>query len=90
MTKKYYNRGMKTKIFKKQLTIKTKFNPSNIEDVKAFENACDILKKQGVEFEKGIETTATEFGKKLYFRYSLITDLIIWVIMPLIGLIIFI
>ena len=90
MTKKYYNSYMKTKIFKKQLTIKTKFNPSNIEDVRAFENACDILKKQGIEFEKGTETTATEFGKKLYFRYSLITDLIIWVIMPLIGLIIFI
>ena len=90
MTKKYYNSYMKTKIFKKQLTIKTRFNPANIEDVRAFENACDILKKQGIEFEKGTETTATEFGKKLYFRYSLITDLIIWVILPLIGLIIFI
>ena len=90
MTKKYYNSYMKTKIFKKQLTIKTRFNPANIEDVRAFENACNILKKQGIEFEKGTETTATEFGKKLYFRYSLITDLIIWVILPLIGLIIFI
>ena len=90
MTKKYYNRYMKTKIFKKQLTIKTKFNPANIEDVRAFENACNILKKQGIDFEKGTETIATEFGKKLYFRYSLITDLIIWVILPLIGLIIFI
>ena len=90
MTKKYYNRYMKTKIFKKQLTIKTKFNPANIEDVRAFENACKILEEQGIEFEKGTETIATEFGKKLYFRYSLITDLIIWVLIPLIGLIIFI
>lgn len=78
------------KIFKKQLTIKTRFNPSNIEDVKAFNNACEILEKEGIEFEKGSETVATEFGKKLYFRYSLITDIIIWIIIPLIGLIILI
>ena len=81
---------MKTKIFKKQLTIKTRFNPANIEDVKAFEKACEILEKQGVEFEKGSETVATEFGKKLYFRYSLITDIIIWIVLPLVSLIIFI
>jgi hypothetical protein len=81
---------MKTKIFKKQLTIKTRFNPANIEDVKAFENACKILENQGVEFEKGSETVATEFGKKLYFRYSLITDIIIWIVLPLVSLIIFI
>ncbi len=78
------------KIFKKQLTIKTRFNPSNIEDVEAFNNACEILEKEGIEFEKGSETVATEFGKKLYFRYSLITDIIIWIIIPLIGLIILI
>ena len=41
------------KIFKKQLTIKTRFNPSNIEDVEAFNNACEILEKEGIEFEKG-------------------------------------
>ena len=81
---------MKTKIFKKQLTIKTRFNPANLEDVKAFENACEILKKQGIEFEKGSETVATEFGKKLYLRYSLITDIIIWIVIPLVSLIIFI
>jgi len=78
------------KIFKKQLTIKTRFNPANIEDVKAFEKACEILEKQGVEFEKGSETVATEFGKKLYFRYSLITDIIIWIVIPLVSLIILI
>jgi len=81
---------MKTKIFKKQLTIKTRFNPANLEDVKAFENACKILEEQGVEFEKGSETVATEFGKKLYFRYSLITDIIIWIVIPLVSLIILI
>ena len=81
---------MKTKIFKKQLTIKTKFNPANAEDVKAFEEACEILERKGVKFEKGSETVATEFGKKLYFRYSLITDIIIWIVLPLIGLIVFI
>ena len=79
---------MKTKIFKKQLTIKTRFNPSNIEDVRAFNKACEIIEKQGVEFEKGTETVATEFGKKLYFRYSVISDFIIWIVLPLIGLII--
>jgi len=78
------------KIFKKQLTIKTRFNPANLEDVKAFENACKILEKQGIEFEKGSETVATEFGKKLYFRYSLITDIIIWIVIPLVSLIILI
>jgi len=81
---------MKTKIFKKQLTIKTRFNPANPEDVKAFENACKILEEQGIEFEKGSETVATEFGKKLYFRYSLITDIIIWIVIPLVSLIILI
>tara|TARA_R100001443_G_scaffold104017_1_gene112547 strand:+ start:200 stop:445 length:246 start_codon:yes stop_codon:yes gene_type:complete len=79
---------MKTKIFKKQLTIKTRFNPENSQDVKAFNDACDILKKEGIDFEKGTETVATEFGKKLYFRYSLITDILIWIVIPLVSLII--
>ena len=79
---------MKTKIFKKQLTIKTRFNPENLEDVKAFNNACDLLQKEGIDFEKGAETVATDFAKKLYFRYSIISDFIIWVVLPLIGLII--
>lgn len=78
------------KIFKKQLTIKTKFDPTNPMDQKAFNEACEVLKAEGIEFEKGSETVATEFGKKLYFRYSLITDFIIWVIIPLIGLIVLI
>lgn len=80
---------MLAKVFKKQLTIKTRFNPANSDDVQAFNKACQILKKQGVEFEKGTETVATEFGKKLYFRYSLITDILIWIVLPLAGLIFF-
>lgn len=80
---------MDYKIFKKQLTIKTRFNPANANDVQAFNDACKILEKQGVEFEKGTETVATEFGKKLYFRYSLITDILIWIVLPLAGLIFF-
>ena len=76
------------KIFKKQLTIKTRFDPECPEDVKAFNNACDILKEQGFDFEKGTETVATEFAHKLYFRYSIISDFIIWIVLPLIGLII--
>lgn len=80
---------MDYKIFKKQLTIKTRFNPANANDVQAFNEACNILEKQGVEFEKGTETVATEFGKKLYFRYSLITDILIWIVLPLAGLIFF-
>ena len=78
---------MLAKIFKKQLTIKTRFNPANANDVQAFNKACNILEKQVVEFEKGTETVATEFGKKLYFRYSLITDILIWIVLPLAGLI---
>lgn len=78
---------MLAKIFKKQLTIKTRFNPANSNDVQAFNKACKILEKQGVEFEQGTETVATEFGKKLYFRYSLITDILIWIVLPLAGLI---
>ena len=76
------------KYLKRHLTIKTKFNPKNDDDVRAFEKACSILEKQGVEFEKGSEIVATELGKKIYFRYSLITDILIWVILPLISLII--
>jgi len=74
--------------FKRHLTIKTKFNPKNSDDVQAFEKACFILEQQGIEFERGSEIVATEIGKKIYFRYSLITDIIIWIIIPLISLII--
>ena len=74
--------------FKKHLTIKTKYNPNNPKDVKAFEKACKILEDQNIEFRKGTEIVATEIGKKIYFRYSLITDIIIWVVIPLISLII--
>ena len=76
------------KYLKRHLTIKTKYNPKNPDDVRAFEKACSILEKQGVEFEKGSEIVATELGKKIYFRYSLITDILIWIILPLISLII--
>tara|TARA_Y100001938_G_C7990738_1_gene379360 strand:- start:591 stop:842 length:252 start_codon:yes stop_codon:yes gene_type:complete len=74
--------------FKKHLTIKTKFNPNIVEDVRAFNNACDILNKQGIEFTTGTEIVATEIGKKIYFRYSIITDIIIWIVIPLVSLII--
>ena len=76
------------KYLKRHLTIKTKFNPNNSDDVQAFNKACSILEKQGIEFEKGTEIVATEIGKKIYFRYSLITDILIWIILPLISLII--
>ena len=76
------------KYLKRHLTIKTKFNPNNSDDVQAFDKACSILEKQGVEFEKGSEIVATELGKKIYFRYSLITDILIWIVLPLTTLII--
>ena len=76
------------KYLKRHLTIKTKFNPNNSDDVQAFNKACSILEKQGIEFEKGTEIVATEIGKRIYFRYSLITDVIIWIIIPIISLII--
>ena len=76
------------KLFKRHLTIKTKFNPEKPKDVKAFNKACKILEEQGIDFEKKTEIVATKIGKKIYFRYSLITDFIIWVVIPLISLII--
>lgn len=79
--------GHMKQIFKRQLTIKTRYNPELVEDRKAFEKACEILREQGIDFETSTETVATEFGKKLYFRYSLTTDFIIWIILPLIALI---
>tara|TARA_S200002703_G_C3625808_1_gene192172 strand:- start:209 stop:460 length:252 start_codon:yes stop_codon:yes gene_type:complete len=75
-------------LFKKHLTIKTKYNPNNSDDVQAFNKACQILEEQGIEFSKGSEIVATELGKKIYFRYSLITDILIWIILPLFTLII--
>ena len=56
--------------FKRHLTIKTKYNPNNPKDVKAFNKACNILEEQGIEFTKGSEIGATEIGKKIYFRYE--------------------
>ena len=79
-------------MFKKDLkrhrTIKTKYNPKIQDDVIAFEKACRILEQQGIDFETSSEIVATELGKKIYFRYSLITDILIWIILPLISLII--
>ena len=74
--------------FKKHLTIKTKYNPDNLDDVKAFNKARAILQKQGIETETGTEIVATEIGKKIYFRYSLITDILIWIVIPIVSLII--
>ena len=76
------------KLFKRHLIIKTKFNPNNPNDVKAYNKACKTLEEQGIEFKKGTEIVATQIGKKIYFRYSLITDIIIWIVIPLISLII--
>lgn len=76
------------RLFKRHLTIKTKFNPKIPEDVKAFNKACSILEDQQIDFEKGTEIVATEIGKRIYFRYSLITDILIWIIIPIISLII--
>ena len=74
--------------FKKHLTIKTKYNPNNPKDVIAFDKARLILEEQGIETEVGTEIVATEIGKKIYFRYSLITDILIWVVIPIVSLII--
>ena len=74
------------RLLKKRLTIKTKYNPELVDDRRAFEKACHILKEQDIDFETSTETVATEFGKKLYFKYSLTTDFIIWIVLPLIAL----
>ena len=78
--------GMK-QIFKKRLVIKTHFDPENPEDVKLYNKAIKQLNEDGVITETGTERIFSEFGKKLYFRYSLTTDFIIWIILPLIALI---
>ena len=75
------------KLFTKKLTIKTNFDIDDNADIQKFENACEILKLEGFDFQTGTETVATEFLKKLYFRYSLTTDFIIWVVIPLLTLI---
>ena len=77
-----------TNLFKRHLTIKTKYNPNNPKDVQAFNKACLILEEEGIESSKGSEIVATELGKKIYFRYSLITDILIWIVLPLTTLII--
>ena len=78
--------GMK-QIFKKRLVIKTQFDPDNPEDVILYQKAILQLNKDGVHTETGTERIFSEFGKKLYFRYSLTTDFIIWIILPLIAFI---
>ena len=75
------------KLITKRLTIKTNFEIDNSEDVKKFETACKILEKENFDFQIGTETVATNFLKKLYFRYSLTTDFVIWVLIPLLTLI---
>jgi hypothetical protein len=75
------------KLFTKKLTIKTNFEKDNLEDVKKFETACKILEKENYDFSIGTETVATKFLKTLYFRYSLTTDFLIWVLLPLLTLI---
>ena len=75
------------KLFTKKLTIKTNFDLDDNADIKKFETACEILKLEGFNFQTGTETVATEFLKKIYFRYSLVTDVIIWFVLPLTTLI---
>ena len=75
------------KLLTKKLTIKTNFDIDDNADLQKFKTACEILELEGFDFETGTETVATEFLKKLYFRYSLTTDFIIWVVIPLLTLI---
>jgi|TARA_B100001094_G_C17545441_1_gene491159 hypothetical protein len=75
------------KLLTKKLTIKTNFDAENTADIQKFNDACDTLKAQGFNFETGTETVATQFLRTLYFRYSLTTDVIIWVLIPLLTLI---
>jgi hypothetical protein len=75
------------KLFTKKLTIKTNFDLDDTQDVAKFNDACKILKDEGYNFETGTETVATKFLKTLYFRYSITTDFVIWVIIPLLTII---
>ena len=75
------------KLFTKKLTIKTNFEIDNADDVKKFEDACETLKNENFDFTTGTETVATRFLKTLYFRYSITTDFVIWVIIPLLTII---
>ena len=57
------------KLLKKQLILKSRFDADIPEDVEKFEKSRLILENEGYDFDKGTETVATEFLKKLYFRY---------------------
>jgi len=74
------------KLLKRQLILKSRFDADIPEDVEKFNYALQILEKENYDFEKGTETVATEFLKRLYFRYSLATDFIIWVVIPIFTL----
>ena len=75
------------KLTKKRLIIKTKFDADNPEDVKLYNKAVEQLNEDGVETETGTETIFTEYGLKIYIRYSLVMDFGIWILLPLIALI---
>lgn len=78
------------KLTKKRLIIKTKFDADNPEHVKLYNKAIKQLNEDGVETETGTQTILTEYGLKIYLRFSLTSDFILWIILPLIGLIILI
>ena len=77
---------MKNKFIKKYLTIETKFDSDNFEDRQKFENACKILEEENFDFEVGTKRHATKYLKRLYFSYSLTTDFILWIVLPLLAL----
>ena len=82
--------GMKQiikKLTKKRLIIKTKFDADNPEHVKLYNKAVKQLNEDGVETETGTQTILTEYGLKIYLRFSLTSDFILWIILPLIALI---
>ena len=74
------------KLLKRQLILKSKFDADIPEEVEKFKKSQRILENEGYDFEQGTETVATEFLKRLYFRYSLATDFIIWVVIPIFTL----
>ena len=62
---------------KKYLTIKTYFDPENIDDVEDFERVLKILENEGYRFKTGTSREIAEKFATAYVVYALIMDCLI-------------
>tara|TARA_Y100000593_G_scaffold20728_1_gene41702 strand:- start:3846 stop:4088 length:243 start_codon:yes stop_codon:yes gene_type:complete len=64
-------------LLKKYLTIKTYFDPDNIDDVEDFERVLKILENEGYRFRTGTQREITDRFRNLYIVYALVMDCLI-------------